>query len=136
MLLAEQLNERCCLLGAFSLCIFSRLHFSAAQNGVYKIITETASGYTNVYCQMTLLTGCSGGGWTMVIKINGAKVRGLSELAFNLTELEIKRCDFHNRNLKCMCIEKFSCRKTLLFERTLEIIYTKSLQLFHILLRS
>ena len=26
------------------------------------------------------------------------------------------------RYLKCMCIEKFSCRKTLLFERTLEII--------------
>ena len=40
------------------------------------------------------------------------------------------------RTLKCMCIEKFSCKKTLLFERTLEIIYTNSLQLFHILLRS
>ena len=38
--------------------------------------------------------------------------------------------------LKCMCIKKFSCKKTLLFERTLEIIYTNSLQLFHILLRS
>ena len=29
--------------------------------------------------------------------------------------------------LKCMCIEKFSCKKTLLFEGTLEIIYTNSL---------
>ena len=36
----------------------------------------------------------------MVMKINGAKVRGLSEFAFNLTELEIKRYDFHNRNLR------------------------------------
>ena len=35
--------------------------------------------------------------------------------------------------LKCVCIEKFSCKKTLLFERTLEIIYTNSLQLFRII---
>ena len=36
-----------------------------------------------------------------------------------------------------MCIEKFSSKKkTLLFERTLEIIYANSLQLSHILLRS
>ena len=31
-----------------------------------------------------------------------------------------------------MCIEKFSCKKIPLFERTLEIIDTNSLQLFHI----
>ena len=37
--------------------------------------------------------------------------------------------------LKCICIEKFSCEQTLLFERTLEIILTNYLQLFHILLR-
>ena len=51
---------------------------------------------------------------------------------------QVQRLKIHMLNipLKCMWIEKFSCEKTLLFERTLEIIYTNSLQLFHILLRS
>ena len=46
---------------------------SDAKDGVYKIKTETTSNYTRVYCQMTSLAGCAGGGWTMVMKINGSK---------------------------------------------------------------
>ena len=47
----------------------------AAKNGVYKIKTSTTSGFNDVYCQMTSLPGCfGGGGWTMVMKINGTKV--------------------------------------------------------------
>ena len=50
------------------------VYFSDAQDGVYKIETNTAINLTKVYCQMTSLHGCSGGGWTMVMKINGTKV--------------------------------------------------------------
>ena len=49
--------------------------FSDAKHGVYKIKSpSTFNGYSNVYCHMTSLPGCSGGGWTLVMKINGKKV--------------------------------------------------------------
>ena len=49
--------------------------FSYAKHGVYKIKSpSTFNGYSNVYCHMTSLPGCSGGGWTLVMKINGKKV--------------------------------------------------------------
>ena len=53
---------------------FIRRYFSVAQNGIYQIKTDTATGFTKVHCQMTSLAGCPGGGWTMVMKINGTKV--------------------------------------------------------------
>jgi hypothetical protein len=46
---------------------------SDAKDGVYKIKTDTTSNHTSVYCQITSLVGCAGGGWTMVMKINGSK---------------------------------------------------------------
>lgn len=49
-------------------------NFSSAENAVYRIETDTNTGYTDVYCQMTSLSGCPGKGWTMVMKINGQKV--------------------------------------------------------------
>ena len=44
-----------------------------AKNGVYRIKAKTPTNFTNVYCRMTSLPGCAGGGWTMVMKINGNK---------------------------------------------------------------
>ncbi|XP_046852087.1 uncharacterized protein LOC124445407 [Xenia sp. Carnegie-2017] len=42
------------------------------KHGSYKIkIPEI--GFANVYCHMTSLPGCSGGGWTLVMKIDGRK---------------------------------------------------------------
>ena len=33
------------------------------------------SGKVQVYCHMTDIPGCGGGGWTLVMKINGSKVQ-------------------------------------------------------------
>ena len=47
---------------------------SNLKHGVYKIRSPSiVNGYSNVYCHMTSLPGCSGGGWTLVMKINGRK---------------------------------------------------------------
>jgi hypothetical protein len=53
---------------------FTNVFSSHAQNGVYRIKAETPNNFANVYCRMTSLPGCSGGGWTMVMKINGNNV--------------------------------------------------------------
>ena len=46
-----------------------------AKNGPYRVKTlGINNGVTDVYCQMTSLQGCSGGGWTMALKIDGKKV--------------------------------------------------------------
>ena len=44
-----------------------------ATNGFYHI-NDSSNRYTKTYCQMTSLTGCSGGGWTLVMKTDGRKV--------------------------------------------------------------
>ncbi|CAB4018812.1 Hypothetical predicted protein, partial [Paramuricea clavata] len=41
-------------------------------NGVYLIRTGV-NEHTKTYCQMSSLPGCSGGGWTLVMKIDGKK---------------------------------------------------------------
>ncbi|XP_028411770.1 uncharacterized protein LOC114534514 [Dendronephthya gigantea] len=41
-------------------------------NGVYQI-SVGRNQVMNVYCQMSSVSGCSGGGWTMVMKIDGSK---------------------------------------------------------------
>ena len=48
--------------------------YSDAKDGAYQIKTVTTSNNIRVYCQMTSLAGCAGGGWTMVMKVNGSKV--------------------------------------------------------------
>ncbi|CAB3989344.1 Hypothetical predicted protein, partial [Paramuricea clavata] len=40
-------------------------------DGVYRISVKN-SQVMDVYCQMTNVSGCKGGGWTMVMKINGS----------------------------------------------------------------
>ena len=47
---------------------------SDAKSGVYKIQTTT-SKFAKVYCEMTSLGECNGGGWTLMMKINGSLVR-------------------------------------------------------------
>ena len=37
----------------------------------------------NVYCKMSSVSGCSGGGWTMVMKIDGSRVRITEENSFD-----------------------------------------------------
>lgn len=58
----------------YSFCVLSVLCYSKAKNGPFKIKTNTTLGTSHIYCQMTSLPGCDGGGWTMVMKIDGNKV--------------------------------------------------------------
>ena len=50
------------------------LSYSDAKSGIYTI-SDGENGEMKVYCQMSSVAGCSGGGWTMVMKIDGSKVR-------------------------------------------------------------
>ena len=50
-----------------------RLSYRNNGNGVYKISVGN-NKFINVYCQMTSISGCKGGGWTMVMKIKGSSV--------------------------------------------------------------
>ncbi|CAB4000044.1 Hypothetical predicted protein [Paramuricea clavata] len=42
-------------------------------NGNYNILHKNGTKATSMYCQMPSLEGCAGGGWTMVMKIDGSK---------------------------------------------------------------
>jgi len=45
-----------------------------AQSGVYSVFPEGVTGQkVQVYCHMTEIPGCGKGGWTLVMKIDGAK---------------------------------------------------------------
>jgi len=47
-----------------------------AQSGVYSVFPEGVTGAkVQVYCHMTEIPGCGKGGWTLVMKINGTKVK-------------------------------------------------------------
>ena len=48
--------------------------FCNNSNGIYQI-SVGQNKVINVICQMSSVSGCSGGGWTVVMKINGSKVR-------------------------------------------------------------
>lgn len=50
------------------------LNCSNTGSGVYQISTGN-NQHVNVYCHMTSISGCSGGGWTLVMKIDGSSVR-------------------------------------------------------------
>ena len=51
--------------------------FSPLTDGVYEIqLSETSEKY-NAYCHMSELDQCTGGGWTLIMKIDGNKASGL-----------------------------------------------------------
>ena len=45
-----------------------------SKNGAYYLSTEEG-GVAHTYCHMENIPSCGGGGWTLVMKIDGAKVR-------------------------------------------------------------
>lgn len=49
-------------------------HYSNTENGWYSIKYISADCHTKAYCQITPLTGYSGGGWTLVMEIDGNKI--------------------------------------------------------------
>ena len=50
--------------------------FRSVGNGVYQLrnIDFLKEGY-QAYCHMTEISGCGSGGWTLVMKIDGSKVK-------------------------------------------------------------
>jgi len=46
--------------------------FRSKQNSAY--LLKVGSEKTAVFCYMTSLGACGGGGWTLAIKMNGAQV--------------------------------------------------------------
>ena len=51
------------------------LLFSSLSNGAYKLKNNESLEEYQVYCHMTEITGCGSGGWTLVMKIDGEKVK-------------------------------------------------------------
>ena len=45
-----------------------------SENGAYYLSTEEG-GVAHTYCHMENIPRCGGGGWTLVMKIDGAEVR-------------------------------------------------------------
>ena len=50
-----------------------RFLYSNTGSGVYDI-SVGKNQFVKMYCQMSSISGCSGGGWTMVMKIDGSHV--------------------------------------------------------------
>ena len=44
-------------------------------NGIYKLQNSNSHEEYDVYCHMTEISGCGGGGWTLVMKLDGNKVK-------------------------------------------------------------
>ena len=49
--------------------------FSSLSNGVYQLRNYDLLEEYQVYCHMTEISGCGSGGWTLVMKIDGSKVK-------------------------------------------------------------
>ena len=53
--------------------VFLMLH-RESKSGAYYLQSEEGGVFHN-YCHMQDIVGCGGGGWTLVMKIDGEKVR-------------------------------------------------------------
>ena len=53
----------------------SHVQFRYLPNGIYQLKNNYSLEEYNVYCHMTEIVGCGGGGWTLVMKLDGNKVR-------------------------------------------------------------
>ena len=54
------------------------LTFSNPSSGVYQISIRQ-NQVMSIYCGISSISGCSGGGWTTVMKIDGTNVRMQSD---------------------------------------------------------
>ena len=55
--------------------IYLFLLFRSLSNGVYHLRNKSSLEEYQVYCHMTEISGCGSGGWTLVMKIDGVKVK-------------------------------------------------------------
>jgi hypothetical protein len=66
----DRYTENACLTCRYNMNIRCR----DVPNGSYSILDQGGTKATKMYCQMTSLEGCEGGGWTMAMKIDGGQV--------------------------------------------------------------
>ena len=62
----------------YFICTFSinnLVFFSSFLNGVYKLQNNITQEKFQIYCHMTEIPGCGPGGWTLVVKVDGNKVK-------------------------------------------------------------
>ena len=55
-----------------SIYVFIMIFFRSKVNSAY--LLKVGSRKTAVFCHMTSLGACGGGGWTLTIKMNGTQV--------------------------------------------------------------
>ena len=56
-------------------CFISILLFRSLTNGVYRLKYKDSPDEYQVYCHMSEIGGCEGKGWTLVMKMDGTKVK-------------------------------------------------------------
>ena len=50
------------------------LTFRNSTDGIYSLKSYSTGEYYDVYCHMSEIATCGGGGWTLVMKVDGNKV--------------------------------------------------------------
>ena len=60
------------ILSRFILFIFISYFSRVKKDKAYSIVMDSRE--VQVYCHMTDIPGCNGGGWTLVMKLDGSKV--------------------------------------------------------------
>ncbi|XP_046864324.1 uncharacterized skeletal organic matrix protein 5-like isoform X2 [Xenia sp. Carnegie-2017] len=82
---------------------------ASLKDGMYLISTNTLMGYSKVFC-MRKITGCSGEGWTLVLKIDGTKLWSNKESYMTengetgLDQNETKLPTYWSTKIKLMCV--------------------------------
>ena len=66
---------------------FQHLLVRSLSNGVYQLRNYDLLEEYHVYCHMTEISGCGSGGWTLVMKIDGNKVKIISNQSIFSEEL-------------------------------------------------
>ena len=59
----------------FLMWFFRHYFVRSLSNGVYQLRNYDLLEEYHVYCHMTEISGCGPGGWTLVMKIDGSKVK-------------------------------------------------------------
>ncbi|CAB4020140.1 Hypothetical predicted protein, partial [Paramuricea clavata] len=87
-------------------------------NGAYTLQENVTSSPYKVYCHMTDISGCGGGGWTLILKVDGDKTRfeydspwwtnresyAVEDGLEGLTEKESKLPSYWNTPFKKICL--------------------------------
>ena len=108
-----------------SLIIYS--YHSNKGSGVYQISIEN-NQHTHVYCQMTSVSGCYGGGWTLVMKIDGSSVRLYGGFVKNMQCLQMNMHVYTLNDLRLNTLTKSIKKLTNVFSSLFYLSVRTSVQ--------